>query len=103
MTIDWNYDNGYVDVSMPGYVQKSLQRLQYQPKISPQYSPHKHTPFFIAAKGTQQLTSPPDNTSLLSPQETTYIQSVAGTFLYYARVIDSTLLPALNELASQQA
>ena len=29
--------------------------------------------------------------------------SVSGTFLYYARTIDSTLLPALNELASQQA
>ena len=32
-----------------------------------------------------------------------FIQEVAGTFLFYARVIDSTMLTALSALASKQA
>lgn len=39
----------------------------------------------------------------LSPKDTMYVQTVVGTFLYYARALDSTMLPALNNIASQQA
>ena len=40
-SINWHYDEGYVDISMPGYVRKSLKCLCYQQKVTPQYSPHK--------------------------------------------------------------
>ena len=40
---------------------------------------------------------------LLNPVETKYIQSVTGSHLYYGRAIDYTILPALNEIASEQA
>ena len=87
---------------MPKYVEQALQQLRYKPNI-PQYSPHKHTPIRYGLKGIQQYTPSQDTSPLLTPKETQWIQSVAGTFLYYAHTIDSTLLPALNELASQQA
>ena len=103
MTFDWHYDTGYVDVSMPGYVQKAIKRLQYQPSTTHQYSPHHHEPFKYATKGSRQYANAPDTSPLLSPKDTKWIQSVAGSFLYYARVIDYTLLPALNSLASQQS
>ena len=32
-----------------------------------------------------------------------YVQEVIGTFLYYARCVDSSMLPALGMLATQQA
>jgi hypothetical protein len=32
-----------------------------------------------------------------------YIQQVLGTFLYYGRVVDSTMLTALSSIASAQA
>ena len=35
LSFNWNYIEGYVDVSMPGYVQKTLQRLQHTPSTSP--------------------------------------------------------------------
>ena len=35
LTFNRQYDKGYVDVSMPGYIQKALTRLQYQPKTFP--------------------------------------------------------------------
>ena len=31
------------------------------------------------------------------------IQSITGTFLYYTRALDSTMLPALNEIVCTQA
>ena len=39
----------------------------------------------------------------MSPIETNYIQSVTGSDLYYGRAIDYSILPALNEIASEQA
>ena len=53
MTLNWNYDDGYVDIPMPRYVEKSLQRLQYKPQKTHQYSPHSHTPFKFGVKGTR--------------------------------------------------
>eukprot|EP00978_Attheya_sp_CCMP212_P023019 scaffold69697_cov62-Attheya_sp.AAC.1 len=44
----------------------------------------------------------PDTTPLLPAGEQTALQQIVGTFLYYARAIDSTMLMALNSLASQQ-
>ncbi len=44
-----------------------------------------------------------DVTQLLSKEETKYIQQVLGTFLYYGRAVDSTMLTALSSIASNQA
>ena len=103
LTFNWQYTDGYVDVSMPGYVQKTLERLQHKPPSSPQYSPHAHVPIVYATKNTRQYATAPDTSPLLSPKETTFIQSVTGSHLYYGRAIDYTILPALNEIASEQA
>ena len=97
--IKWNYEKGYVDLGMPGYVTKALKRLNYIPSTQPQYSPHHYTPFKISSKGQRQYAIPADQSPLLSPSETKYIQSIVGTFLYYARAVDPTILPAVNELA----
>ena len=88
MTFDWNYDKGYVDISMPRYVEKSLQRLQYKTQTTPQYSTHPYTTFKLGVKGIRQYRKTPDTSPLLSPKDTIYIQSVTGTFLYYACEID---------------
>ena len=90
-------------MSMPNYIQKALKRLQYSPTIRPQYSPHRHMAPQYDRKGEQQLTPPPDRTTPLSNKETTHIQLILGTLLYYARALDCTILPALNELSSQQS
>ena len=88
---------------MPGYVHKMLDRLQHKPPSSPQYSPHAHVPIVYATKNTRQYATAPDTSPLLSPKETKFIQSVTGSHLYYGRAIDYTILPALNEIASEQA
>ena len=103
LTLDWNYKEGYVDVSMPGYVRESLQRLLHKILKYPQYSPHAHQPIRYGKKGARQYATTPDTSPTLSPKETKHIQSIAGSFLFYGRAIDSTILPALNEIASMQS
>ena len=41
--IDWNYDAGYGDLSMPGYVHKALLTLRHPPPTRPQHSSHRWT------------------------------------------------------------
>ena len=103
ITINWNYIDGYLDISMPYYVNKNTSRLQHTPKVSPQYSPHAHIPIQYATKNTRQYATAPDTSPHLPPQEIMYIQSVTGSHLYYKNAIDHTNLPALNELSSKQA
>ena len=54
-------------------------------------------------KGDTQYTRQEDTSPFLSPKETLYVQSVVGTLLYYARVIELTMLPALNQIGAQQS
>ena len=71
LTLEWNYEYGYVNISMPGYVERTLARLQYTPKRSPQYSPHTHMfLLFIQQQKTQQYATAPDTSPLINPKET---------------------------------
>ena len=102
LTFKWNYTDGYVDMSMPGYVERALARLQHKPMRIPQYSPHEFTPILRHDQGARQFTKE-DTSPFVSKEETKWVQSVVGSFLYYGRAIDSTILPALNEIGTQQA
>jgi hypothetical protein len=42
-----------------------------------------------------------DETNPINKKETNILQKVCGKFLYYARAIDTTMLHALNDLATQ--
>ena len=39
--LEWNYAEGYVDVSMPGYVHRALIRYGHKPPAKPQHAPHR--------------------------------------------------------------
>ena len=43
LSIKWNYSTKYVDISMPGYIDRLLNKLQHKNKKFPQYAPHKWT------------------------------------------------------------
>jgi hypothetical protein len=40
---------------------------------------------------------------VLNAAKTTHVQEVLGTFLYYARAVDNTMLAAIGSIATQQA
>ena len=101
--LQWNYAQRYVDISMPKYIEKALHKFQHLKPTKPQWSPHESTPYIPMTKGQQQYAPTPDTTAFLNKHDTTYVQSVVGTLLYYGRAIDNTILPALNTIASDQA
>ena len=85
---------------MPGYVQSALHKFQHHPPRRRQHAPH---PWIKPTYGQKQqfvdnIQSPP-----LSNTETTRIQAIVGTFLYYARAIDDNILVALNSIGTQQS
>ena len=50
-----------------------------------------------------QHAMPEDTVPLPDKKQTKYTQEVAGTFLYYAQAVNSTMLTALSAIAMEQA
>ena len=88
---------------MPNYIHKVLQRFKHPTPKRQQLSPHHSASFQPMTKGQRQYADTPDTTPLLNKQDTTMVQSIVGSLLYYGRAIDNTILPALNTLAASQA
>ena len=101
LTLNWDYENRKVHLSMPGYVKKTLERFDHTAPAKPQNQPYPHIPPQYGAK--IQYAADPDNSPVLSNDDKKFIQQVTGTLLYYARPVDPTLLTALSAIASQQA
>ena len=85
---------------MPDYVTKALQKFRHQPPDRPQHSPH---PWTAPTYGQKIQYASSDQSDLLDAKGTQRVQAIAGTFLYYGRAVDPTILCALNEIASKQA
>ena len=101
LRLEWNYSHGFVDIAMPKYVQKTLKKLNYEKGKHNQYAPHKWTVPVYGKK--QQFVTPEDTTKLLDKKGVKYTQRVVGSFLYYGRAVDNTILTALNEISAAQA
>ena len=101
LTLDWHYTKKYVEVSMPGYVRDALTRFRHATPTTLEYAPHLHTP--IKYGRNEQMGMEEDTDPTIPDNEKKFIQQVVGTFLYYARAVDATMLVALNEIASMQS
>jgi hypothetical protein len=99
LALDWHYDKGYVDISMPGYVARALKKFDHPAPLQPQHAPHQST----AHANHRSLLQTDSNAQPLDKQGTTRIQAINDTFMYYGRACDPCILPALNEIASEQA
>ena len=101
MTLEWHYNNGYVDISMPEHVKEALHQLQHRAPKKPVHAAHQ---WKVIQYGRNNQQPNEDETSpKLGPDGRKHIQRITGKFLYYARAIDHTMLVALNELGRQQA
>jgi len=101
LDLKWNYSQGWVDISMPNFVRNTLKKLKYVQHKKPQYAPHIwNVPIYGK---NRQFAQEKDKSPKLNPAYTKYIQQVVGSFLYFARAIDNTILPAINEIASTQS
>ena len=98
--LDWNYEKRYLDISMPRYIPKLLQRFEHKKTIE-QNSPHPAQPRKYGIDAHDPL--PDDNTAKLDEPRKRRVQQIVGSLLYYARAVDNTILVALNSLAIEQA
>jgi hypothetical protein len=80
--LTWNYERGYVDLSMPKYVMKQLTHYAHPAPVKPQHCPFSPNPITYS-KG-HQATTPADDSPLLNDPSKKQIQQVVGRFLYYA-------------------
>ena len=99
ITLQWDYKNRHVDISMPGYIKKLLQRYNHTCKKA-QHSPH----FCPSRKFGKEAQDPipPDTSPKLNKAGITRIQQIVGGILYYARCVDLTLLMTLSSIAHEQ-
>ena len=101
ITLKWDYINRHVDIAMPNYVNKNLTKYKHKKPKRPQYSPYEPAPRNYGKQSNQKLDeeeSPP-----VGEDKKKFIQQVLGSFLYYARAVDVTILHALNAIAADQA
>jgi hypothetical protein len=102
LTLDWHYADGYVDISMPGYVTRALSKFQHPAPKRSQHAPHQ---WIEPVYGSKQQQKPTEATGAepLDATGTKRVQSVNGTFMYYGRAVDPCILVALNEISTEQA
>jgi hypothetical protein len=101
LSLHWDYANRTCDISMPGYVERALQRFQHPAPHTPEHAPHPWQRPNYGAK--TQFATLPDPAPALDAADKLRILEVLGTLLFYARAIDSTLLTAIGELATEQS
>jgi hypothetical protein len=101
MDIDWDYEQRKVHVLMLEYVPKALMWFQHKAPSTPQHQPYPHVKPTYGT--TCQYAEASDTSELLSKENKTYVKEVISMFLYYARCVASSMLPALGTLTTQQA
>eukprot|EP00804_Cyclotella_cryptica_P029536 CCRYP_020583-RA/>CCRYP_020583-RA protein AED:0.35 eAED:0.26 QI:0/-1/0/1/-1/1/1/0/1386 len=101
IALDWDYNNRTLDITMPGYIDKVLQRFEHKSPEKPQHCPYQPTPRKYGTAA--QAPIPPDTSDRLDLNGTRRVQQVVGSLLFYARAVDNTLLPGLSAIASDQA
>ena len=100
MTLEWDYPRGTVSKSMPGHLARNLKHFNVILK-RPTYSPGGYVAPIYGSKAQQMVNL--DDSAPLSPTQKKTIQEIIGAFLYYATVIDNTMLKKITELGSLQA
>jgi hypothetical protein len=99
--LKWNYDKGYIDLTMPQYVMRQLTCYAHPVPNKPQHCPFSPNP--ITYQKDNQAPTPANESPLLNNASKKRIQQVVGSFLYCERAVDPTILMALSDIATQQS
>ena len=100
ITLDWNYEQKYVDISMPGYIKKKLHKYGHAFPKRIQTCPYSPDPKTYGSNA--QAPIPLNSSHSLDAKGIWRIQQIVGSILYYARAVDMKVLMALSSIASKQ-
>jgi hypothetical protein len=100
MTIDIDRVKRHVTLTMPGYIDKLLQRVRPD-GVKAASTPAIYTPPNYANPGAQRANI--DESPPATEAQKKLLQSVVGTLLYYSRAVDPSICTAVHELGSIQS
>jgi hypothetical protein len=100
ITLDWDYANRTVDISMPGYIRKKLHEYNHVFPGRLQACPYTPAPKKFGAQAQTPLEV--DSSPQLDAKGIERVQQIVGSILYYARAVDMTVLMALSAIAVEQ-
>ena len=98
ITIEHNYEAKELAISLPNYVAKMLQKYHIDPNGPCTYLP---APYQFVPNGPNSNKNHHIDESVINDERQQFIRQVVGSVIYYARVIDSTMLCDTTRLGSQ--
>ena len=99
ITLGWDYDMRYVNISMPGYIKKKLSEYGHVVLNRIQSCPYAPEPKQFGA--ITQAPAPPNDMPKLNDVGIKRVQKIVGSIVYYAHAVDMTVtvLMALISIA----
>ena len=94
-----NHSLDSLTISMPGFVKKGLQMLEFKQTYHPK-SPSIYT---APVYGNKIQFEEEDNSPLASTTQQAYLRKAVGIFRYYAQCIDGVALHPISKLALKQS
>jgi hypothetical protein len=98
--LTWDYSANKLTIDMPNYVSTSITRLYPDGPPRPSRTPGIYLP---PKYGAPNLGPTVDTSPLVSVDDKKFIMEVVGTFLFYARMVDHTMLPAVTFISKKQS
>ncbi len=100
ISLDWDYINQTVNISMLGYIKKKLQEYNHVLPGRMQACPYSPEPKKFGANAQTLLEV--DSSMVLNDKVIKRVQKIVGSILYYVRAVDMTVLMALSAIAVEQ-
>ena len=97
----WNYGKQYLDVLMPGYIHRLVRKYNHSAPRRQQYCPYLPQPRQYGAAAQTPILH--DESPCLNDIRKKRVQQVVGSLLYYARVVDLTMLMALSSIVQEKS
>ena len=101
ITLDLDHQKRTLETSVPGFVKKTLHKLQHPAPEKQWHAPSKADPINYGAK--VQTAGPEDNSPLLSEHEIRRVEEDVGTFAWYSRSSDPAMAKTLSSIAGRQS
>ena len=98
--LEWDYKENALWHDMPTTCDAAISRFCPNGPPPPQKSPGKYLP---PKYGAPDLSATVDDTPLVSEEQKSFIMAVVGVFLFYARMVDHTMLPAITFISKKQS
>ena len=113
VTVDWkgintfsinlpfDYENSVLNTSVPGFVERSLNKYQHPTPATPQQVQTKATPINYGAR--RHVPRSNDNLPTLPQKCIEKVQFIVGTFMWYSCDIDTNMVQTPSSITRHQA